>query len=269
MNTVYRGNGGLAGTRTRDQRLKRPLLYRLSYQPGTAKGTALSGRHPCGIEPARNTPAKSKARGKLINQASRRKGIFRRLPSNVCRVHCRRFMKSPVLLVASLAVFLAGCATSNKPQVAAHETPYHKPLNSPGTKFGMLPPIVQRTVLAEVGIGEVIDAVRDTSSGRVVYKVYFRDSEVFPPIYIAPDGSVLNPDLTVAVQARVGSQVKLADVPPKVKDAIPKRAPVTEVSYITKEAWGPLIVYVVTFKDEAHNPRLILSEDGTIVDETQ
>jgi hypothetical protein len=26
-------NGGLGGTRTRDQRLKRPLLYRLSYQP--------------------------------------------------------------------------------------------------------------------------------------------------------------------------------------------------------------------------------------------
>ena len=35
-------DGGLAGTRTRDQRLKRPLLYRLSYQPphpieGTSK----------------------------------------------------------------------------------------------------------------------------------------------------------------------------------------------------------------------------------------
>jgi hypothetical protein len=26
-------DGGLVGTRTRDQRLKRPLLYRLSYQP--------------------------------------------------------------------------------------------------------------------------------------------------------------------------------------------------------------------------------------------
>ena len=25
--------GGLAGTRTRDRRLKRPLLYQLSYQP--------------------------------------------------------------------------------------------------------------------------------------------------------------------------------------------------------------------------------------------
>jgi hypothetical protein len=27
------GSGGLVGTRTQDQRLKRPLLYRLSYQP--------------------------------------------------------------------------------------------------------------------------------------------------------------------------------------------------------------------------------------------
>ena len=259
----------MAGTRTRDQRLKRPLLYRLSYQPGTAKGTALFGRYPCGIEPARKTPAKSKALGKLINQTGRRKGIFRRLPSNACRVHCRTFMKSPVLLVASLAVLLAGCATSDKAKVAAHQTPYQKPLTSPGAKFGALPPIVQRTVLAEVGIGEVVDAVRDTSSGRVVYKVYFRDSAVFPPIYIAPDGSVLNPDLTVAVKAREGTQVKLADVPAKVKDAIPKRAPVTEVSYVTKEAWGPLVVYVVTFKDEAHYPKLLLSEDGTVMDEAQ
>jgi hypothetical protein len=191
------------------------------------------------------------------------------LPSNACRVHCRTFMKSPVLLVASLAVLLAGCATSDKAKVAAHQTPYQKPLTSPGAKFGALPPIVQRTVLAEVGIGEVVDAVRDTSSGRVVYKVYFRDSAVFPPIYIAPDGSVLNPDLTVAVKAREGTQVKLADVPAKVKDAIPKRAPVTEVSYVTKEAWGPLVVYVVTFKDEAHYPKLLLSEDGTVMDEAQ
>jgi len=191
------------------------------------------------------------------------------LPSTACRVHCRTFMKSPVLLVASLAVLLAGCATSNKAQVSAHQTPYQKPLTSPGAKFGALPLIVQRTVLAEVGIGEVIDAVRDTSSGRVVYKVYFRDSEVFPPIYVAPDGSVLNPDLTVAVRAREGMQVKLADLPAKVRKAIPERAPTAEVSYINKEAWGPLVAYVVTFKDEAHNPKLILSEDGTVLDETQ
>jgi hypothetical protein len=231
------------------------------------------GRHTCGIEPARNTPAKSKAPGKLINQTARRKGFLqrflRRLPSAARRVHCFTFMKSPILLVVSLAVLLAGCATSDKAQVASHETPYHKPLTSPGAKFGALPPIVQRTVLAEVGIGEVIDAVRDTSSGRVVYKVYFRDSEIFPPIYIAPDGSVLNPDLTVAVRARHGTQVKLTDVPAKVRKAIPERAPAAEVSYINKESWGEVVVYVVIFKDEAHNPKLLLSEEGTVMDETQ
>lgn len=178
-------------------------------------------------------------------------------------------MKSPVLLVASLAALLAGCASPDKTRTAAHQTPYQKPLNSPGTKFGALPPAVQRTVLAEVGIGEVVDAVRDTSSGRVVYKVYFRDSEIFPPIFIAPDGSVLNPDLTVAVRARPGTLVKLADVPAKVRKAITDKAPAAEVSYINKEAWGPLVVYVVIFKDEAHNPRLAFSEEGTVLDEAQ
>ena len=227
------------------------------------------GRQTGGIEPARNTPAKSKAPGRLINQTRRRKGFLRRLRSAACLLHCQTFMKSHVLLMVSLGALLAGCATSDKAQVASHETPYHKPLTSPGAKFGALPPIVQRTVLAEVGQGEVIDAVRDTSSGRVVYKIYFRDSEIFPPLYVAPDGSVLNPDLTVAVRARPGTQVKLDDVPAKVKKAIPERAPAAQVSYINKEAWGPLVVYVVTFKDEAHNPKLLLNEEGTVLDETQ
>jgi hypothetical protein len=191
------------------------------------------------------------------------------LPSPLSRIHCVMFMKSPFLLVVPLAVLLAGCETQNKTQIAAQETPYHKPLTSPGAKFGALPPIVQLTVLAEVGPEQVVDAVRDTSSGRVVYKVYFRDSEVFPPIYIAPDGSVLNPDLTVAVKARPGIRVKHADLPPSVKEAIPKRAPAGEVAYISKESWGERTVYVVTFKDEAHNPKLLLGEDGTVLDETQ
>ncbi len=190
-------------------------------------------------------------------------------PVSACRLHCLTFMKSPIILVAALALLVAGCATSEKGKEAANKTTYHKPLNSPGAKFGSLPPIVQRTVLAEAGQGEVVDAKRDISSGRVVYKIYFRDPEIYPTLYVAPDGSVLNPDLTVAVKAREGVQVKMADVPAKVKDAIPKRAPITEVSYVTKEAWGPLVVFVVNFKDEAHYPKLFLSEDGTSLDETQ
>ena len=73
-------SGGLAGTRTRDQRLKRPLLYRLSYQPGTAERMAVVDRHSRGIEPAREASAKSKSVGKLINLTYRRKGFLRRLP---------------------------------------------------------------------------------------------------------------------------------------------------------------------------------------------
>jgi hypothetical protein len=178
-------------------------------------------------------------------------------------------MKSPVLLVVSLTVLLVGCATQNQDQTAAQGTPYHKPLTSPGAKFGALPALVQLTVLAEVGPEVVVDAVRDTSSGRVVYKIYFRDSEIFPTMYVAPDGSVLNPDLTVAVRARPGTRVKLADLPPSVKEVIPKRAPTAEVAYITKESWGEKTVYVVTFKDETHNARLLLGEDGTVLDEAQ
>jgi hypothetical protein len=178
-------------------------------------------------------------------------------------------MKSLVLLVVPLTVLLAGCATQNQTQAVATKTPYNRPLTSPGAKFGALPPIVQLTVLAEVGPEQVVDAVRDTSSGRVVYKVYFRDSELFPTMYIAPDGSVLNPDLTVAVNARPGTRVKITEVPASVKEAIPKRAPAGEVAFISKESWGGRTVYVVTFKDEVHTPRLLLGEDGTVLDETQ
>ena len=179
------------------------------------------------------------------------------------------FMKSRLVGVVIAALLAAGCATENKAQMAAHHTVYNKPLTSPGAKFGALPPPVQRTVLAEAGPAEVVDAERDTSSGRVVYKVYFLESDIFPPLYVAPDGSVLNPDLTVAVSAGRGIRVKPAEVPVIVMKAIPERAPSSEVAYVTLESWSGRAIYIVTFKDEAHNPRLLIASDGSIVDETQ
>lgn len=179
------------------------------------------------------------------------------------------FMRSHVFRVVLVALLLAGCATQSKIEEAQHHTPYNKPLNSPGTKFGALPPVVQRTVLAEAGPVEVVDAVRDTSSGRVVYKIYFRDADIFPPIYVAGDGSVLNPDLTVAVSAFHGIRVKPNEVPATVKKVITERAPTAEVAYVDLETWGGRTVYVVTFKDETHNPRLLIASDGSLVDETQ
>ena len=110
-------------------------------------------------------------------------------------------MKAHILPVVLLVGLLAGCATKTETQKAEDKTPYHRPLTSLGAKFGALPPAVQSTVLAEAGGAEITDALRDTSSGRVVYKIYFRDPDVFPPLFVAPDGSVLNYDLTVAVSA--------------------------------------------------------------------
>jgi len=184
------------------------------------------------------------------------------------QIHSSTFMKSHVFGAVLVALLLAGCATSNKSQKAGHQTAYDKPLTSPGAKFGALPPVVQRTVLAEAGPAEVVDAVRDTSAGRVVYKIYFRDKDVFPPLYVAPDGSVLNPDLTVAVSAVHGTRVMPAEVPAKVMKVIPERAPSADVAYINKETWGDRVVYIVSFKDEAHNPKLFIAADGTVVEES-
>ena len=191
-----------------------------------------------------------------------------RLLSRERGIHCSTFMRTHFFQVVSLALLLTGCATHNKTQPAHHQTAYNKPLTSPGAKFGILPPVVQRTVLAEAGPAEVVDAVRDTSTGRVVYKIYFRDNEVYPTMYVAPDGSVLNPDLTVAVSAAHGMRVRPTEVPAKVTKAISERATAGDVAYINQETWGGRTVYVVTFKDEAHYPRLLLADDGTVVDET-
>jgi hypothetical protein len=176
-------------------------------------------------------------------------------------------MKLHFFLAGSAALLLAGCATQSKTEMAKHETEYLKPLTSPGAKFGALPSVVQLTVLAEAGTAEVVDAVRDTSSGRVIYKIYFLDNDLYPPLLVAPDGSVLYPDLTVAVAAFHGTRVKRSDVPASVMKTIPERAPAAEVAYINKESWGGREVYVVTFKDEAHNPKLLIAADGTPVDE--
>ena len=177
-------------------------------------------------------------------------------------------MKAHILPVVLLVGLLAGCATETETRKAEHHTPYRRPLTSLGAKFGALPPAVQSTVLAQAGGAEITDAVRDTSSGHVVYKIYFRDPDVFPPLFVAPDGSVLNPDLTVAVSARHGTQLKVADVPPSVMKVIEDRGPASGYRAINKEKWGERVVYMVTFKDEAHYPRMFIAEDGTIVQET-
>lgn len=181
-------------------------------------------------------------------------------------------MKTHLLAVVSLAALLAGCAHHDR---KADYNVFRKPLLSPGAQFGALPPAVQNTVIAEAGSEVIWDVVKDNKSGQTVYIITFENRDIYPPLYIARDGSVLNPDLTVAVKApeqtaaalgiSVGGSVKLTDLPTKVLDVIHQQASRTDISTIDKATWGNRTVFIITFKEESHYPKLYVEADGTLL----
>jgi hypothetical protein len=185
-------------------------------------------------------------------------------------------MRLPVLLAALLAGLMAGCAHHPQPSAAAVDTPqynalYSKPLTSLGAKYAQLTPAAQTTVLAEVGSAQIYDVVKEQRDGRVYYVVTFRDASTFPPLYIAQDGSVLKPDLSVLLAApkevggNASSLISTNDLSPEALKALHERAPGAEVASINKQIWGDHTIYVVTFKDEAHHPKLHLTPEGVVV----
>ncbi len=185
-------------------------------------------------------------------------------------------MRLPVLQAALVVGLLVGCAHHQKLAATAAATSqydalYSKPLTSLGAKYAQLTPAAQTTVLAEVGSAQIYDVVKERRDGRVYYVVSFRDSEAFPPLYIASDGSVLKPDLSVLLAAPKefsGASTSLLtpkDLPPEVLRAVQAQAPGAEVASIYKEVWGEHIMYVVSFKDEAHHPKLHITAEGTAV----
>lgn len=190
------------------------------------------------------------------------------------------------LLTALLGVLFAGCAHHHEaehpaepveqaaaiPESGDYERLYHYPLQSVGTQFAALPPAVQRTVRAEVGSAQISDIKKGTTGSDLVYVVHFMKRDVMPPLYIAPDGSVLTPDLKVFIPAPhqtaldIGTGLTLNDLPPKVVATIQQRAPDAEVGAIGKETKGDNVTYVIFFKGDRHVP-LYISADGSFVKE--
>ena len=176
---------------------------------------------------------------------------------------------------------LAGCAPHREEasryqaeRLTEYHEHYHNPLLSPGAQFAVLPPAVQRTVRAEAGAASIDSIVKDTNGGELVYRIYFHSRGVDPPLYVAPDGTLLNPDLSVAIgaaQDTVGvltggpvTGITLSDLPPQVVKRIQERAPDAEISYINKEKQGDKVTYEVVFKDRMH-PALRIAADGTVL----
>jgi hypothetical protein len=179
------------------------------------------------------------------------------------------------LLAALAPVLLAGCAWFEEtPERPDYNALFNQPLVTPGAQFALLPPAVQQTIRAQGGTQEISNIIKDTRGGHVVYRIEFRNYALLPPLYVAQDGSVLNPDLTVAIAAprnligvvsdSGGNAVTLADLPIEVINTIRDRAPHAEIASITRESYGVQTAYVVIFKDP-RVPSLRISAQGAVI----
>jgi len=179
--------------------------------------------------------------------------------------------------IALAAAFCPGCASDRKEQQPVAETPYRQPLVSPGAQFGSLPPAVQNAVRAETGSADIEDVIKTKVGDRAVYEVRFADPQLFPPMHVAQDGSVLNRDMTVAVGApRDRSEIlfgagagglKFEDLPVPVANVVGPYAPPGEVASIDRQLWGNQLVYIISFKDEVRYPKLYVASDGRVLKE--
>jgi hypothetical protein len=181
-------------------------------------------------------------------------------------------LKLRLVVILSAAGFV-GCA-----KYVPEPYPYHNSLYSPGEKFGSLPPAVQKTIRAQIGAAEMSDIRKLEEPVGVVYKVLMRDRNRYPPLYVASDGSVLYPDMTVAVMARqenIGALsggpaggLKFSDLPIRVANVVHEKEPTAEVEFIHEIYLGGSPYYEVSFKNAKHFPKLLIADDGTLVNET-
>lgn len=173
-----------------------------------------------------------------------------------------------------ILALVAGCAHHpakvEPAEPVGAEYPYHKPLSTPGMRFGSLPQVVQNTVLAEAGTAEIADLRRLNHDGQVVYKISFKEEGILPPLFVASDGSVLNPDMTLAVPAPPGPvTIRFEDLPLAATHTLREKAPDAEIKVINIETWGDHTIYVVSFKDDLHNPKLYIVSDGTVLQQAR
>jgi hypothetical protein len=174
------------------------------------------------------------------------------------------------------AWIISGCG-SHRDATAEYHAAYDFPLASPGARFATLPPPVQHTIRAEAGSANITDIKKFQRRDETLYRVDFANPELYPPLYVSTDGSLLNPNLTVAKGAPADisvvtsggpvTNVKLSELPEPVLKTISGREAGAEIDYINKDTWGDRVVYIITFKDPAHHPRMHVASDGTVLNQ--
>jgi hypothetical protein len=171
----------------------------------------------------------------------------------------------------AVAVAAALCGCANQEPVVT----YSRPLISPGGEFEKLPPTVQNSVRAEAGSAPIQSIFKREHHGETIYEIDFSERDIFPPLYVASDGSVLTPNLAVAVgaskdtiEASTGtgtSTIKLDDLPPQVVETIRHSAPTAEVDSISRLTSQGDVFYDVTFRDGMRHRNLLIRDDGRLM----
>jgi hypothetical protein len=205
----------------------------------------------------------------VLHRILQKNRVFReRLPS--------AFMSS--FLIGLAVVCMGGCAREHTQSADIYRKEYRKPLSSSGAQFASLPLVVQNSIRAETGSAELAHVIKDTHSGRVVYEIDFQEPELYRPLCIASDGSLLDPNLLVAIGAPAdhsnvisggaGSGLTLNDLPAQVVKLLQRHAPDAQLNSIMKQVQGDQTTYLITFKDQLH-PALLVASDGTILSEAK
>jgi hypothetical protein len=137
-----------------------------------------------------------------------------------------------------------------------------------------LPAAVRNTIRAEAGAAEIHDIQTGSMANGPIYIVNF--ARELPPLWVAKDGSVLNPDLSTAVGStedtlsflagRGSSDLNLTDLPEPVLQNLKTNAADLKITDIDKEVWGDRTMYRVTFSDPDRHPAVYISADGKTLD---
>jgi hypothetical protein len=186
---------------------------------------------------------------------------------------CICFWKRFAFVVSILVALVTGCYTPERVEA------YHEPLTSVGARFGALPAAVQNSIRAQTGAAEILDIDKEMRTIGPVYRVSYANEILYPPLYVAPDGSIVNPDMTIAVGA-VSEQTAITkggaagglhfnDLPSQVARVVEQNGPRSDIVSMDKETWGSRIVYIISYKDETLHPRLYVTTDGTVLREVR
>jgi hypothetical protein len=189
-------------------------------------------------------------------------------------------MKCFVAGVLACGILLGGCSNPPSPREQAsqeNKMPYTQPLISSGAAFAALPPAVQNTVRATTGSAGIERVIKTNRMDQVAYEIQFEDKELYPTLYVAGDGTLLNRDLTPAtggsqgeagvLSGGVASGLSPEELPSPVAKVLRDQNTSGSVQSVTRQTWGNQVVYIIHFKNQPESSSLYINSDGQILRE--